>query len=243
MNDAILTGFSAGLSLILAIGSQNAFVLRQGLRGEHVGLVCLACALSDAVLISLGVVGFRQVSAMAGWLVPLFRWCGADVWSVAPSGCLWRFGKSGTGGRRWCAAVAHASNLSGADLDEPTCLSGYRHSVGVDIHAFSGAGNTLCAGGDDGLVPVLLLAGPWRTPAATAFCHAPRLAGTGFRGWHYDVGNSCAAGVGGAVRIKAMSAGCFDRNRSQPRPCVASGSAESHVFPAVLRNALIGPNI
>ena len=48
MNDAILTGFSAGLSLILAIGSQNAFVLRQGLRGEHVGLVCLACALSDA---------------------------------------------------------------------------------------------------------------------------------------------------------------------------------------------------
>ena len=77
MNDAILTGFSAGLSLILAIGSQNAFVLRQGLRGEHVGLVCLACALSDAILISLGVVGFRQVSAMAGWLVPLFRWCGA----------------------------------------------------------------------------------------------------------------------------------------------------------------------
>ena len=40
MNDAILTGFSAGLSLILAIGSQNAFVLRQGLRGEHVELVC-----------------------------------------------------------------------------------------------------------------------------------------------------------------------------------------------------------
>ena len=77
MNDAILTGFSAGLSLILAIGSQNAFVLRQGLRGEHVGLVCLSCALSDAILISLGVVGFRQVSAMAGWLVPLFRWCGA----------------------------------------------------------------------------------------------------------------------------------------------------------------------
>lgn len=55
---AALAGFSLGLSLILAIGSQNAFVLRQGLRREHVFWVCLVCALSDALLILLGVSGF-----------------------------------------------------------------------------------------------------------------------------------------------------------------------------------------
>lgn len=52
-------GFALGLSLILAIGAQNAFVLRQGLRGEHALAVCLACALSDAVLISCGSRRFR----------------------------------------------------------------------------------------------------------------------------------------------------------------------------------------
>ena len=49
------TGFALSLSLILAIGAQNAFVLRQGLRREHVLLVCSICAVSDAVLILFGV--------------------------------------------------------------------------------------------------------------------------------------------------------------------------------------------
>jgi L-lysine exporter family protein LysE/ArgO len=53
----IAAGFGTGLSLIVAIGAQNAFVLRQGLRGEHVALVVLACALSDLVLIVAGVAG------------------------------------------------------------------------------------------------------------------------------------------------------------------------------------------
>ena len=56
-----LAGFSLGLSLILAIGSQNAFVLKQGLKKRHVFIVCLVCALSDAILISLGVAGFGTV--------------------------------------------------------------------------------------------------------------------------------------------------------------------------------------
>jgi L-lysine exporter family protein LysE/ArgO len=54
---ALLGGFGFGLSLIVAIGAQNAFVLRQGLRGEHVGLVVATCALSDAALIAAGVAG------------------------------------------------------------------------------------------------------------------------------------------------------------------------------------------
>jgi L-lysine exporter family protein LysE/ArgO len=53
----LLGGFGFALSLIVAIGAQNAFVLRQGLRGEYVGLVVATCALSDAVLIAAGVGG------------------------------------------------------------------------------------------------------------------------------------------------------------------------------------------
>lgn len=72
-----LTGFAAGLGLILAIGAQNAFVLRQGLRGEHVFAVCLACALSDAILILVGVFSFREIAASAPWLEPAMRYGGA----------------------------------------------------------------------------------------------------------------------------------------------------------------------
>lgn len=53
MNPAVFTtGLLTGLSLILATGAQNAFVLRQGLRGEHVLAVCLTCAVSDAIQIA-----------------------------------------------------------------------------------------------------------------------------------------------------------------------------------------------
>lgn len=57
MLTAAMTGFSTGLSLILAIGAQNAFVLRQGLIRAHVLWVVVFCACSDAVLIALGVLG------------------------------------------------------------------------------------------------------------------------------------------------------------------------------------------
>ncbi len=78
MNPTVyVTGLTMGLSLIVAIGAQNAFVLRQGLRDEHVLAVSLACALSDAVLITLGVTGFRTVSAVMPALDPLMRYGGA----------------------------------------------------------------------------------------------------------------------------------------------------------------------
>ncbi len=78
MNPTVyVTGLTMGLSLIVAIGAQNAFVLRQGMRDEHVLAVSLACALSDAVLITLGVTGFRTVSAVMPALDPLMRYGGA----------------------------------------------------------------------------------------------------------------------------------------------------------------------
>lgn len=71
------TGLALGLSLIVAIGAQNAFVLRQGLRREHVLAVCLVCALSDAALIVFGVTGFRVISERLTWLEPALRYGGA----------------------------------------------------------------------------------------------------------------------------------------------------------------------
>lgn len=74
---AAFTGFLLGLSLILAIGAQNAFVLRQGLRRTHVFWVCLTCAASDAVLIAAGVGGFGWLVEAAPWIAPVMRWLGA----------------------------------------------------------------------------------------------------------------------------------------------------------------------
>jgi L-lysine exporter family protein LysE/ArgO len=57
MTSAFLSGFLLGASLIIAIGAQNAFILRQGLLRQHVFVLCLICALSDALLIIVGVAG------------------------------------------------------------------------------------------------------------------------------------------------------------------------------------------
>jgi len=69
---AFLTGFILGFSLILAIGAQNSFVLRQGLIGRHVFIVALFCALSDALLIIIGVAGIsiflNYIDSVSDWL-------------------------------------------------------------------------------------------------------------------------------------------------------------------------------
>lgn len=71
------SGFLLGLSLIFAIGSQNAFVLKQGLRHEHVFLICLFCAVSDALLISAGVAGFGAVTARYPQVVDVAKIAGS----------------------------------------------------------------------------------------------------------------------------------------------------------------------
>lgn len=67
MFEAAVAGYLVSLSLIAAIGAQNAFVLRQGLRREHVAVVVAICALSDAVLIAAGVAGFGVVAQAVPW--------------------------------------------------------------------------------------------------------------------------------------------------------------------------------
>ncbi|HET7409229.1 MAG TPA: LysE/ArgO family amino acid transporter [Paracoccaceae bacterium] len=71
------TGFGTGFTLILAIGAQNAFVLRQGLLRRHVFWICFACALSDAILITAGVAGMGTIAAAAPWLIDALTWGGA----------------------------------------------------------------------------------------------------------------------------------------------------------------------
>ena len=74
---AAVAGLAFGLSLIVAIGAQNAFVLRQGLRGEFVGSVVAVCASSDAVLITAGVAGLGAVVDHAPGLLTGIRLVGA----------------------------------------------------------------------------------------------------------------------------------------------------------------------
>ena len=74
---SLFAGFALGLSLILAIGAQNSFVLRQGLKGEFVLPVVLTCAISDAVLIVAGVAGFGALVEAAPVVVDVARWGGA----------------------------------------------------------------------------------------------------------------------------------------------------------------------
>ncbi|MDO9525994.1 MAG: LysE/ArgO family amino acid transporter [Gemmobacter sp.] len=74
---AAVTGFLTGVSLILAIGAQNAFVLRQGLMRAHVGALVLLCAVSDALLIAAGVAGFGWVVTRAPWLPGVMAAAGA----------------------------------------------------------------------------------------------------------------------------------------------------------------------
>ena len=100
---ALVAGFGLGLSLILAIGAQNAFVLRQGLRREHVLPVVLVCALSDAVLVTAGVAGFGALAEAVPGLERVMRYGGAAfllVYGARAFLAAWRGGavlEAGTG--------------------------------------------------------------------------------------------------------------------------------------------------
>ena len=104
---AALSGLGFGLSLIVAIGAQNAFVLRQGIRGEHVAVVVAICAVSDAVLITLGVAGAGAVIEGMPEL--------AD--GVRIAGAAFLFGYAALAARRvWRPSALHASGEDAAGV-------------------------------------------------------------------------------------------------------------------------------
>lgn len=73
---AFLPGFFTGLSLIIAIGAQNAFVIRQGLTKRYVFTVVAICSIIDASLIALGIGGLGAAIAGLPWLLEVIRWFG-----------------------------------------------------------------------------------------------------------------------------------------------------------------------
>jgi L-lysine exporter family protein LysE/ArgO len=84
------SGLLTGLSLIVAIGAQNAYLLRQGLRRSHVGPVVAVCALSDFTLILAGVSGIGAVVSHAGWALVAVRWLGAAFLTWYGLSSAWR---------------------------------------------------------------------------------------------------------------------------------------------------------
>jgi L-lysine exporter family protein LysE/ArgO len=113
---ALVAGLVTGLSLIVAIGAQNAFVLRQGLARAHVGVVVTICTLSDVVLIAAGVSGIGTVVERAPWALETVRWFGVAflTWYGVSSLLRARRGESlhaatnGNGSRRRAVATAFA---------------------------------------------------------------------------------------------------------------------------------------
>ena len=79
---AALAGFLTGLSLIVAIGAQNAYVLRQGLARKNVLVIVVICSLSDALLITVGVLGLGQAIQTFPQVLEIIRWLGVAylVW-------------------------------------------------------------------------------------------------------------------------------------------------------------------
>lgn len=77
LSNHVLVGATTGLSLIVAIGAQNAYVLKQGIIGRFVAPIVAFCILSDALLIGLGIVGLGYLLESAPWVLQVFRWGGA----------------------------------------------------------------------------------------------------------------------------------------------------------------------
>ena len=90
MQTSVAAGLVTGLSLIVAIGAQNAYVLRQGLRREYVGVVVAVCAFSDLVLIVAGVAGIGTLVERAPSVLHAVRWFGVAFLTFYGLTSLWR---------------------------------------------------------------------------------------------------------------------------------------------------------
>jgi L-lysine exporter family protein LysE/ArgO len=103
--DALAAGLLTGLSLIVAIGAQNAFVLRQGLIRQFVGPVVAICAVSDLVLITAGVAGIGAIVQHAPTALTVVRWLGVAFLTAYGVRSLW--------------SARHAGALTPAGEEEP----------------------------------------------------------------------------------------------------------------------------
>ncbi|MFC1408129.1 LysE/ArgO family amino acid transporter [Streptacidiphilus sp. N1-12] len=147
---AAAAGLGTGLSLIVAIGAQNAFVLRQGIRREHVPAVVAICALSDAVLIAAGVSGIGAVVRAWPEAVTVVTWIGgaflvcygllAARRALRPAGLAPGGGRGGGAGRSLRASVLTCLALTWLNphvyLDTVLLLGSVANSYGTERWAF-----------------------------------------------------------------------------------------------------------
>lgn len=106
---AFVYGLGIGFSLILAIGAQNAFVLKQGLKQQYVFWVCFICALSDSILIYLGVTGFSKIVVNFPLILIMSKYFGAAF--------LFFYGL-----RNFYSALKSTSSLNPSDIEKDSLL-------------------------------------------------------------------------------------------------------------------------
>lgn len=175
---AYLAGLGTTLALIVTIGAQNAFVLRQGLMRRHVFATCAFCALSDAALISAGVLGAGALAAGAPWFLQGMRWGGAVfllVYGARAFLAAWRGGESlraGQGAAGLAATLAVLAALTWLNphvwLDTVVLIgsisAGWADKRGFALGAISGSVLFFFALGYGArlLAPVFARPGAWR---------------------------------------------------------------------------------
>ncbi len=148
-----MTGFVTGLTLIVAIGAQNAFVLRQGLMRSHVGVVVAICAVSDLVLILAGVAGIGTLVEQAPTALLVVRWLGVAFLMWYGLSSLWRavhpaaLEAADRGARRRRTAVITALALTWLNphvyLDTVLMLGSIANQQGTEGRWWFGAGAAL----------------------------------------------------------------------------------------------------
>lgn len=181
-----LSGALAGWSLIVAVGPQNAFVLRQGLSRSHLGLVIGVCALADCLLIALGNLGVGVLITALPWLLEALRWGGALYlgWFALQSfrSALKAEGlRAGTGAGSMGAVLVTTLTLTflnpGVYLDTVALLGTLAHQAGDAAWVFSlgamFASTTWFLGlgyGAKALAPLVASPKAWRVVDAVIGC-------------------------------------------------------------------------
>ncbi|WP_433652759.1 LysE/ArgO family amino acid transporter [Micromonospora zamorensis] len=178
MLTSAVAGFSISIALIVAIGAQNAFVLRQSLRREHVVPVVLTCAASDALLIMAGVAGVGTLVTGRPGLLAAIRWGGAAFLlcyaalatrrALRPGALLPTERPPATLGATLLACAAFTYLNPHVYLDTVLLLGGvaqqhpHRWVFGAGAALASGVWFTALGVGAQRLAPLLARAGAWR---------------------------------------------------------------------------------
>lgn len=120
------SGLGNSLALIVAIGAQNALVLRIGIRGRNIGVAILVCVLSDVLLMGLGVLGIGAIVAAAPWFVQVATWAGV-VFLVGYAALAFRRAM-----RPSALIVAEETDPPAGGTARAAGDGGHRHDGGMD---------------------------------------------------------------------------------------------------------------